>query len=145
VTTACLAACATSRSSAIPRSNTVAAVPKLRGEWVLSRTVDNRHVTNVPTSLDVYLIFGKRHEIRDFDGCGHFDGTLRHFADGVMKAVNVGITSNGCLSLSAPLAAAGHGIDIALYRSRPIHICATDRRLTIATDEDTTLTYLPRH
>jgi hypothetical protein len=61
--------------------------------------VDKGRETRVPTSLDVYLIFDKNNEFRGFDGCAHYAGTLQRSADGSMKAVEVGATTNGCPSL----------------------------------------------
>jgi heat shock protein HslJ len=53
-------------------SGTAAPSPEPHGQWVLKETVDHGRVTKVSTSLDVYLVFGKNHEIRGFDGCAHF-------------------------------------------------------------------------
>lgn len=140
LTTACASAVA---KHTTPTRNAVAAAPELHGQWVLNEVIDDGHVTNVSRSLDLYLVFGKNREIRGFDGCAHYDGTLRRSAGGATRAVNIGISSNGCLELPAPVATARHDVDIALYRSRPINLSETVDRLTL-TIGGHTLTYVPR-
>jgi hypothetical protein len=140
---ACLTACATSPGRTASQTGSMAATREPRGQWVLDSVVDKGRQTIVPTSLDVYLIFGKNDEIRGFDGCAHYDGRLHRSADGSMKAVEVGITANGCGSLGVALDAARGEIDIVFYRSRPITVSERDNRLTIATTGHS-LTYVPR-
>ena len=140
LTTACASAAASHTTST---RNAVAPAAEFHGQWVLTETLDNGHVTDVPASFDVYLIFGKHHEIRGFDGCGYFDGTLRQAPGGATRAVDVKISGNGCLELPAPLATARSDIDIALYRTRSIILSETVHRLTITTSGHT-LVYVPR-
>ena len=117
--------------------------PQLHGQWVLEKVVNNGRETKVPTSLDVYLIFGKNNEFRGFDGCSWYDATLQRSSDGSMKVVEAAGSGNGCLSLDGALGAARGAIDILFYRSRPITISETGHQLTIAT-RGHSLTYIPR-
>ena len=136
---ACLAACGTSAVG-----DQVSA-PRPRGSWILSKIVDNGRPTAVPASADVYLIFTKQPpQVRGFDGCGWYSGTLQPAAGGAMKG-EFAITANGCGSLGKTLDAARSDLDVAFFRNRPVKIASTGKTLTITTATGNTLSYSLAH
>lgn len=140
---ACVTGCATSFGRSSSRDDLHIGAHDLHGQWVLEKVVDDGRTTEVPTSLDVYLMFEKNDEVRGFDGCSWFGGTLRRSSAGSVTASNVFGTANGCLSLPGALEAARGAIGAVLYGNRPMTISQTDNRLTIATS-GRSLTYVPR-
>jgi hypothetical protein len=131
----CLAACATSAGE-----DQVSA-PRPHGSWVLTKIVDNGRPTAVPASADVYLMFTKqRPQVRGFDGCGWYSGSLHPIAGGAMKG-EFAVTTNGCGSRGKTLDAVGRDLDEAFYRNRPVKIATSGKTLTITTATGNTLSY----
>lgn len=113
----CLSACIVACGSSAGGDQ--ASAPRPHGSWILGKVVDNGRPMAVPASADVYLIFTKqRPQVRGFDGCGSYSGTLEPAAGGAWNGA-FAISGNGCLSLSKTLDAVGRDLDVAFFRDRP--------------------------